>query len=98
MSDDLEHLARAQRGVVAAWERYERGADLLAKAALLSFLDMDEAGVERLAKAMFAQETRALDGWSWEGETRSAELRAYWLASARAVLSELRKMAGEKEA
>lgn len=104
MSDDLERLslrARAAKALHDAWdaseecpgEMYSREARMLAKAALLSFLDMDEAGVERLAGAFYASGPLPLFDWA---ELPESSKRG-WIEGARAVLSELRKMAGEKD-
>ena len=94
MSDDLE------RAVSGFLEARRNGADpawpAIIKAALLSFLDMDEAGVERIACATWKAKTAGDDSYlSWA--ELPTEIREPKLASARAVLSELRKMAGEKD-
>ena len=47
--------------------------------------------VERVARAMFARENRARDGWTWEREIENVDLRTYWLDSARAAIAALRE-------
>ena len=99
MSDDLERAARAIHDTdflaeFCTEEHYRSDpfyADTYSKyarAALLSFLDMDEAGVERMRLAV-----KAAFGASNHDELYEVEADEI----ARAVLAELRKMAGEKE-
>lgn len=74
-----------------------------ARAALLSFLDMDEAGVvERVARALCIEHEGEADRQVYKRtgpDTYEPTIKSWerWAPSARAVLSELRKMAGEKE-
>lgn len=104
MSEMLERAARAAWLVGRDWntpDSFDAAPDYakdvqrdVARAALLAALDPeDEALCEKLARALFAQETRAMDGWTWEKECGDGELRKYWLASARVALLTLRQAA-----
>lgn len=82
--------------------------EALARLVILSFLDMDEAGVERIAKAVWIDaykdtaisEKRLDELWcraSPEDKLRGGTTMNDALSAARAVLTELRKMAGAEE-
>lgn len=94
MSDDLERAAlvvsraTGQPGMLLEFHRH------IARAALLSFLDMDEAGLARIERAIWESGREA---GNITGEESWRSYRAECKGQARAVLSELRKMAGEKD-
>lgn len=108
MSDDLERAARAVEAIAICMPYFEGpehrqcygldNEDEVASAALLSFLDMDEAGIERLAGAMFeahpaySSTSASARPIKWE-HVRDTDASHYWKDKARAVLTELRKMA-----
>ena len=95
MSDDLERAARAVEAIAICMPYFEGpehrqcygldNEDEVASAALLSFLDMDEAGIERLARVL----QPAID----DGQMSGGALEYACKGAARAVLTELRKMA-----
>lgn len=111
MSDDLERAVSAlvksmgpvigspeflavSANVKRLEERQRRAARSHASIALLSFLDMDEAGVARIERAIWESGREA---GNITGEESWRSYRAECKGQARAVLSELRKMAGEKD-
>lgn len=102
MSDDLERAAKTfverpcatnlWSGHAVEWSslstRQREEVRSALSPALLSFLDMDEAGVERVACSVYGRER-------WPSLDKAS--RALLTGRVRAVLSELRKMAGEKD-
>ena len=95
MSDDLERAAIAMNRYMRETPATERVSYApMARAALLSFLDMDEAGKERLARALHDAAARMRGLKLWDEDDGSAPAKAIYRELAAAGVAELRIMAG----